>query len=190
MLLITGGSTRNSAGTSGLSSVEVVSPSGSLLPCSVPHLPASRWYHTQDGEVACGGSYLHTDTYTNCVSLTASGWTKSHELVGEREGHVSWLSPDGLLLMGGLSNILKTELLSDNSSSSSPSFRLEYGTRYVQGKRVFLSSVKNDLSIFFTLTHFYLVTNHLYCPIFLSMLLSSFRNYDKKLCFRGRQKKS
>ena len=128
MLLITGGSTRNSAGTSGLSSVEVVSPSGSLLPCSVPNLPASRWYHTQDEEEACGGSYLHTDTYTNCVSLTASGWTKSHELVGEREGHVSWLSPDGLLLMGGLSNILKTELLSDNSSSSSLSFDLEYDT--------------------------------------------------------------
>ena len=149
MLLITGGSTRNSAGTSGLTSVEVVSPSGSLLPCSVPHLPASRWYHTQDGQEACGGSYLHTDTYTNCVSLTATGWTTSHELVGEREGHVSWSSPDGLLLMGGLSNIVKTELLSDNSSSSSPSFRLEYGTRYVQGKRVFLSSVKNDLSIFF-----------------------------------------
>ena len=112
-----------------LSSVEVFSPSGVPLPCSVPPLPAPRYYHTQDGEVACGGDY-YTATSTSCSSLTASGWITSHQLVKERSYHVSWLSLDGLLLIGGAQlSGMTTELLTNNTSSSSPSFGLEYSTR-------------------------------------------------------------
>ena len=107
----------------------MLSHSGVPLPCTVPPLPAPRYSHTQDGEVACGnGEDDTTAQHINCVSLTASGWTTSHDLLEEREGHSSWLSPHGLLLMGGLDSVWKTELLSGTSSSSSPSFDLEYAT--------------------------------------------------------------
>ena len=105
--------------------MEVVSPTGTPLPCTVPPLPAPRYRHTQDGLVACGG--YGTGTRTSCVTLTGSGWQESHQHQEERALHVSWRSPAGLLLMGGHSN-LTTELLTNTDSSSSPSFDLEYYT--------------------------------------------------------------
>ena len=113
--------------------MEVVSPSGVPLPCSVPPLPDPRNGHTQDGEVACGGGGLWY-TLSSCVSLTASGWIESHHLTWERWGHVSWSSPAGLILMGGDQEIgdwsdwTGTELLT-NDSSSTEFYDLEYGTR-------------------------------------------------------------
>ena len=109
----------NSAST--LASVEVLTTSGTPLPCTVPPLPLYRSDHTQDGEVACGGS----GGPSTCVSLTASGWTTSHQLQQSWYDHVSWRSPDGLLLMGPIT----TELLTDTGSSSLPSWILEYDTQ-------------------------------------------------------------
>ena len=122
VLLITGGRDKSTE----LTSVEVLTPSGVPLPCTVPPLPASRYDHTQDGLVACGG-YGSTAVLTSCVTLTGSGWQESHQHQEERALHVSWRSPAGLLLMGGHSN-LTTELLTNTGSSSSPSFDLEYYT--------------------------------------------------------------
>ena len=122
VLLITGGYNSNERTT-----VEVVSPSGVRHSCSVPPLPEPRWDHTQDGAVACGGGDPGSATLTTCDTLTASGWITSQHLVERRNGHVSWSSPAGLLLMGGHSN-LTTELLTNTDSSSSPSFSLEYYT--------------------------------------------------------------
>ena len=121
--MITGGASDRD--NSELISVEVLSSSGVPIPCSVPPLPAYTDDHTQDGVVACGGHL----TNTSCSTLTASGWTTSHQLQQRRSGHVSWTSPAGLLLMGGYYSIWTTELLSNTSSSSSPSFDLEYGNQ-------------------------------------------------------------
>ena len=76
VLLITGG--RDNPNTA-LTSVEVLSPYGVPLPCycTVPPLPASRYGHTQDGLVACGG-YGSTAVLTTCVTMTGSGWQESH----------------------------------------------------------------------------------------------------------------
>ena len=123
MLLITGGYNSNERTT-----VEVFSPSGVRHSCSVPPLPEPRWDLTQDGAVACGGGDPGSATLTDCVTLTASGWITSHDLVEKRKNHVTWSSPAGLLLMGGAYSGQTTELLSDTSSSSSPSFDLEYST--------------------------------------------------------------
>ena len=120
VIIVTGGRGENT----NLATAEVLSPSGVSIPCSVPHLPVTRVVHTQDGEVACGGEY----SYTSCSTLTASGWTTSHELMEPRHYHVSWNSPDGLLLMGGSSSGWTTELLTNTSSNSSASFSLEYDT--------------------------------------------------------------
>ena len=114
-------------GFDGLSSVEVLTSSGLLLPCSVPPLPTLREYFTQNGEVVCGGY----PTVQSCISLTGSDWTTSHQLVESRWGHSSWSSPAGLILMGGYDSGKTTELLSDTSSSSSPSFDLEYDTTHL-----------------------------------------------------------
>ena len=127
VIIITGGFGYYDYKSTELTSVEVLSPSGVLIPCSVPR-PAYRSYHTQDGAVACGGGDAPA-TLTSCSSLTASGWSTSHQLQERRHRHVSWLSPVGLLLMGGWGSRLTTELLTDTSSSSSPSFDLEYDTQ-------------------------------------------------------------
>ena len=115
MILITGGWDSYTD----LTSVEVFSPSGVRLPCSVPPLPASRQDHTHDGAVACGGWDGNTATYTSCVTLTAEGWQESHQLQEKRVDHSSWRSPDGLLLMGGKDSPNTTEILTDNSTSLS-----------------------------------------------------------------------
>ena len=117
-------------GYTGLTSVEVLSPSGVLLPCTVLPRPTSRSHesmsgHTQDGEVACGGGEYATGT--SCSTLTGSGWTTSHQLQQWRYDHSSWSSPAGLLLMGGRSSPTTTELLTDTGSSLA-SFYLEYST--------------------------------------------------------------
>ena len=109
-----------------LSSVEVLHPSGVPFPCTLPPLPASRKYLTQDGLVACGG--MGTATSTSCVSLTGGGWQESHQLQQERYDHSSWRSPAGLLLMGGFDSPTSTELLSVTDSSTSSNFTLEYRT--------------------------------------------------------------
>ena len=73
VLLITGGIGRNKQGdkSTELTSVEVLTPYGVPLPCycTVPPLPASRYDHTQDGLVACGG-YGSTAVLTTCSTLT------------------------------------------------------------------------------------------------------------------------
>ena len=120
MILITGGN--------GLTSVEVLSTSGSSLPllCTLPPLPSSRYGHTQDGLVACGGCCAAAGA--SCVTLTAEGWEETHQLQTARNYHSSWSSPAGLLMMGGYgySAYNTTELLTN--SSTSPSFLLEYDT--------------------------------------------------------------
>ena len=121
VILITGGSDEYTE----LTSVEVLSPSGVPLPCTVPPRPATRSGHTQNGEVYCGGDRWFSDF---CMSLTASGWTTSHQLREERFDHVGWSSPAGILLMGGEFSSRTTELLTDTGSSL-PSFDLEYDTR-------------------------------------------------------------
>ena len=125
MVLITGG---DGDGGTGLSSVEVFSPSGVPLSCTVPPLPSFRRYHTQDGLVACSGEGDTTGTRTTCIILTGGGWQESHQLQDDRLGHSSWRSPAGLLLMGGDYSRTSTEMLSATDSTTSSIFTLEYVT--------------------------------------------------------------
>ena len=85
------------------SSVEVLSSFGVPHPCFMPELPAPRVGHTQDGLLSCGGGQQDTDiTATSCVTLSSTGvWHQSHNLTEARVNHSSWMSPDGLVLIGG-----------------------------------------------------------------------------------------
>ena len=112
------------SGGSGTSSVEMIYKNGST--CSFPDLPFERYRHSQNGLVVCGGDNLGSDS---CSTFTDGAWMNiSHNLAVQRRGHVSWTSPDGILLIGGDDTDAKntTELLSATSSSTSPSFQLAF----------------------------------------------------------------
>ena len=131
MFLITGG--EGTGGHSGirLTSVEVVSLDGTSLPCTLtlPQLPEVRAAHTHDGNTICGGLDPRGAAHTSCVTLSGDeGWVESHTLKYRRRRHSSWMSPSGILLMGGDWNVTSTELLSSTDSTTMNRFTLEYDT--------------------------------------------------------------
>merc|ERR1712024_328274 len=92
-VLISGG--HSSYGS--LQSVEIYNPATNTT-CSLPQLPEVRYYHTQDGELACGGR-THKRTCVKWNSDSGS-WTK-FPILRHRVHHVSWATEDGVYLMGG-----------------------------------------------------------------------------------------
>ena len=122
-LLVTGGDAKGI-------SVEAIGEDGSSL-CSLPDLLGTNRYrgHTQTGWEICGG-------YPNkksCLSLnlTSAGvWEVSKNLLQPRAYHSSWMSPLGLVLMGGWDSESRStsELVTDQGSSNL--FQLKYQTRY------------------------------------------------------------
>ena len=115
-ILVTGGRGDNDR------TVEALWSNGSSL-CSLPDLPDDHRGHTQSGLVTCGGAY----TLTSCYTLTSGVWTKSHTLRHERYYHSSWISPMGIVLMGGIVSETTTELLTDDGQSMDY-FSLQYST--------------------------------------------------------------
>ena len=111
-----------------LTSSEVLSATGTPL-CTLPPLYNRRYGHTQDGLLTCGGEY---NPYTcDQLSARAGGWVVSHNLLEYRAYHSSWMSPAGLVLIGGQDvggTDTTTELLSSSDSSSSYNFTLQYRT--------------------------------------------------------------
>ena len=95
--------------------------------CSLPQLPVhGKSYHTQDGDLACGGSY---DSKT-CVkwSPTSGIWTKSHTLRQERVSHVSWATASGVYLIGGSRSSFTSEKVKLDGSVEE-GFGLKYSAR-------------------------------------------------------------
>ena len=126
MIIVTGANYKGEG-----TSAEVLSAAGMPL-CTLPPLPRAgefgRYEHTQDGLLSCGGG----GTPSTCVKLSAAagGWVETHKLLEDREGHTSWMSQAGLVLMGGSGwgSYTTTELLSSSDSSSSSNFTLQYWT--------------------------------------------------------------
>ena len=79
--------------------------------CLLPSLPNSRSGHTQSGLEVCGGH--DSVTMTNCLTFSNGTWTTSHNLLHPRTNHTSWLSPKGVVLMGGSFSPNTSELLSN-----------------------------------------------------------------------------
>ena len=61
--------------------------------CALPTLPASRWGHTLDDGLLCGGQ----DTSDSCVQWgpDTGSWEAAATLDVAREGHVSWTPVGG-----------------------------------------------------------------------------------------------
>ena len=124
VVIVTGSSGKDK---SAKTSVELLSINGTRL-CSLPDLPAERYYHSQSGLLTCGGG--PTDAKTSCVTFAGGSWKKSHTLGKPRHDHTAWALPNGVLLIGGPRttgdglSATSTELLTDNGVST-PSFSLQ-----------------------------------------------------------------
>ena len=120
-ILISGGYNRQS--------VEVYIPASNTT-CSLSKLPEARYYHTQDGGLACGGDGGSSNTETTCVkwSSDSGSWSQSHTLRQERNYHLSWATEDGVYLMGGEGSTKTTELVKEDGSVED-GFSLKYDTR-------------------------------------------------------------
>ena len=103
-------------------SVELLSINGTRL-CSLPDLPAIRFYHSQTGLLTCGGGYSNSER-KSCVTLACGLWKKSHTLGQSRVGHAAWASPQGVRIMGSEISPNTTELLNDDDGGATPSFTL------------------------------------------------------------------
>ena len=90
-------------------------------------MPDDRYAHTQSGLVACGGY----GSYTSCLSFSSGEWRTSHELYYSRYEHSSWMSQQGLVLMGGVGHENTAELVTVESDVGNfvVPFILKYETR-------------------------------------------------------------
>ena len=102
-------------------SVEILRGNGNYW-CSLPDLPYDRRHHTQSGLITCGG-YGTSDTFTSCSTFSNGQWKTTHQLQYQRYGHSSWMSPQGVVLIGGDNS----ELLTDHGGSTT-SFTNNYRT--------------------------------------------------------------
>lgn len=102
-------------------SVEVFIPSTGES-CFLPSLPDDRLSHTMDKLTICGGN----DTPKTCLSFTSGKWVTSNNLVEERDGHCSWQTEEGLLVLGGLWSPDTSEIVDLAGEQGGPSFNLQY----------------------------------------------------------------
>jgi len=94
----------------GHTSVEVFIP-GNRKSCKLPNLPYPRASFTVDivdnTAVVCGGIFdinnetTNIHTLNSCLQLTSSGWEEYKTLKSEWFSHTSWVSTEGLMLLGG-----------------------------------------------------------------------------------------
>jgi len=118
-----------SGGNGGYQSVYVFNPY-TKESCQLPSLGYNYGWHTQDGAIICGNQQ-RGDT-KSCVTFSAGSWVVTHQLMlGPREGHMSWVSDQGIVLMGGeFGKGDRTEIVPVAGGTSQEHFRLKYDTRY------------------------------------------------------------
>ena len=104
--------------------MEVFIPSSNLS-CSLPSLPQDRYYHTIDGLYICGGEGAIAN---NCLHFMSGQWTSSYTMVRMRRGHTSWMTDQGLVLMGGYDSA-DSEMVPTDGGEGGPAFNLKYSTR-------------------------------------------------------------
>jgi len=86
---------------------EVYLPSSGKT-CPMPSVPGPRYHHTMDTldntPVICGGAFTYSTTMS-CIQLSTTSvegvWTDWNSTTKERTGHASWVSSEGLVLIGG-----------------------------------------------------------------------------------------
>ena len=71
--------------------------------CELPKLHGSRYCHTSDGKIICGGQGKK-NAATTCITMQNDGhWKPSHTLADDRYCHTSWYTNEkDIILMGGM----------------------------------------------------------------------------------------
>ena len=101
--------------------------------CTLPPLPHTRYGHTLDQHILCGGK----DSEDTCLqwSPDTGTWEELLTLDVPRSNHVSWTTGIGTYLMGGHCNIGclngNTTSLIKTDETQEPGFDLKYDTTYV-----------------------------------------------------------
>jgi len=98
-----------------LTSSEVFLPSTGQS-CTVADLPAERYHHTlntvDSTAVLCGGGRVATEKSCLQFSQASGAWTSYGAALQERRSdHTGWVSPAGLVLMGGSHSTRTTEII-------------------------------------------------------------------------------
>merc|ERR1711981_1296234 len=86
----------------------------------LPAIPGSpRVWHTQTGNVLCGGAYDNTESTCLKLKSNGAGWMPySPGTVEPRMAHSAWQSPNGVVLMGGYYSGDSTELVNNTDTIS------------------------------------------------------------------------
>ena len=119
-ILITGGWMESSA--------EVFLPWNNTL-CQLPPLPGWRSNHVQSGSMLCAGYGSRS-----CLkwSVEQGGWVTLPITLSEtRDAPSSWANSDGLVVMGGWSDIARvtSDIVSSDGAVTRTSFWMRYETR-------------------------------------------------------------
>merc|ERR1712012_671273 len=108
-LLITGGDNEGAGRSAELWSWD------NTQSCQLPSLPSNRDGHTQNGNMICGG--WEGAASKTCLTLSDGEWSSGAELRDWRDGHTSWSSDQGLVLVGGWDSEWSTEMVLDTGVS-------------------------------------------------------------------------
>ena len=119
--------------------MEILRENGSYW-CSLPDLPEDRYFHTQSGLITCGnqspqvisiGQTIDINSTRSCLTFSSGQWIKSHSLLFSRVYHSSWISKEGVVLMGsGQGGSANTSEILTNDGNSRPSFPLKANIMY------------------------------------------------------------
>ena len=117
--------------------------------CILPSLPEKRSYHSLDQLTACGGFdggvFPYGYPLLSCSTFSGGKWTTSKRQLKETRGaHTSWISPIGIVLIGGspgtsfvepsIGQKSKTTNIISSSGVSTVGFELRYNAWWVLAK--------------------------------------------------------
>ena len=97
--------------------------------CLLPSLPDTREDHTMNNMFICGGSDIYARDL--CIQFVDGQWTSLSSTKESRDDHSSWLTPEGLVLMGGSYTMQSTEIITLEGGQGGPGFNLNYDVRFV-----------------------------------------------------------
>ena len=106
--------------------VELFVPSSGYS-CLLPSLPDIREDHTMNGLYICGGDDIYARD--SCIQFVSGQWTGLSYTGEHRDDHSSWLTPQGLVLMGGSYNMRSTEIITLKGGQGGPGFDLIFDVR-------------------------------------------------------------
>jgi len=108
--------------------VELYVPSTGFS-CRLPSLPewGPRKAHTMNEKYICGGSNFYSRD--NCIEFASGEWSKIATTAEYRDDSTSWLTPQGLVLIGGSYNSWSTEIVNLKGGQGGPGFTLKFQAR-------------------------------------------------------------